>query len=138
MGAREIFVEAAMLVLNFEGSLGVCQGDKALKKERKKNNNIVYTEIHKSLELVEMGILMGANKGNAMENKHVKEGTCKSLPWPLHSSALSTLSSPLSCTGFLLMNDREQFWIATGLMAYGRTIRPDKISANSPTLCVII
>lgn len=111
------------------------------RKEEKKPHNIVYTEIHKSLELVEMGILMGANKGNAMENKGntLKGGHVNLCPDPsTDSSALSTLSSPLSCTGFLVMNDREQFWIATGLMAYGRTIRHDKISANSPTLCVII
>lgn len=104
-------------------------------EERKEKTTTLCIQIHKSLELVDMCILMGANKGNAMENKgNMLKGAYVNLcPDPsTDSSTLSTLSSPVSCKGFLVMNDREQFCIATGLMACGRTIRMVKFQQTVP------
>lgn len=77
--------------------------------ERKEKTTLCI-QIHKSLKLLEMCISMGANKGNAMENKgNMLKGAYVNLcPDPsIDSSALSTLSSPDSCKGLLVTNDRQ-------------------------------
>lgn len=115
-----------MLVLDFEGLLGVCQEDQAWKRERKQ---CVFkgSEIHKSLGLLHRGIVMAPEKDNAMDIKETcSGGTCDPLPWRFHRY-LCSVSSPLSCTGFLVMNDIERCWMTTGLWACDTTIQPGQV-----------
>lgn len=61
MGLGEVFAGAAVLRLNFKGSLGICYREKTCKRERK---HCVFksSEIHEGLK---MGILMAPEKGDA-------------------------------------------------------------------------
>lgn len=80
----EIFADAAVFILELEGSVGVWM------EERKGAPRIQSSEIRKSPGLLEVGILMAPDKGTAMDIKGTWKrykkrggGACNLLPWPL-------------------------------------------------------
>ena len=62
-GSQGSISEAALLIVDFAGSLGVCHVDEAWTGEGK-HCVVKGSEIPKSLGLLEMGVLMAPNEGH--------------------------------------------------------------------------